>query len=410
MSPADPRQPGASGKPGPAARGRDAAGAVLAVLLVALGLALQGYAWLLTARSLPDPSAQWLSGLPVAAEASVAAVAVNTRLVAICLALLAVAALLVTAGSARLLPRALRPATARGLMLLGFLNFAVPFGGVICTLGAFALSRLLPANRASLAVSTVEEPEFAEYLIGSVSYGRGARLKAELRNAEASVDFRMTALLAMQSLPVRTVSPILQEMLADPLDDIRLLAYGSLESKEKALTQRITAERAALEALDASDASDASSASSAPGGGARPAAERARINKVLAELYGELIYQQLVTGDVYDNAIAQADRFAEAALALLPDDAALWRLRGRLALLRRDLDAADTLLQRAIDSGFPRDRLLPYLAESAYWRRDFARVASLLGAMGASGVPPALRAALEFWQPAAAAPAPQADQ
>ncbi|AJK49466.1 sugar ABC transporter permease [Burkholderia plantarii] len=404
MSPADPRQPGASGKPAPAARGRDAAGAVLAVLLVALGLALQVYAWLLTARSLPDPSAQWLSGLPVAAEASVAAVAVNTRLVAICLALLAVAALLVTAGSARLLPRALRPATARGLMLLGFLNFAVPFGGVICTLGAFALSRLLPANRASLAVSTVEEPEFAEYLIGSVSYGRGARLKAELRNAEASVDFRMTALLAMQSLPVRTVSPILQEMLADPLDDIRLLAYGSLESKEKALTQRITAERAALEALDASDAS------SAPGGGARPAAERARINKVLAELYGELIYQQLVTGDVYDNAIAQADRFAEAALALLPDDAALWRLRGRLALLRRDLDAADTLLQRAIDSGFPRDRLLPYLAESAYWRRDFARVASLLGAMGASGVPPALRAALEFWQPAAAAPAPQADQ
>ncbi|ACR31556.1 polysaccharide transport system component transmembrane protein ragE [Burkholderia glumae BGR1] len=401
MSPADPHRAEAAGERGGAAapaRGRGAAGAMLAALLVALGLVLQGYVWLLSARSLPDPSVHWLSGLPVAAEASAAAAAVNTRLVAVCLALLALAALLATAGSARLLPRALRPATARGLVLLGFLNFAVPFGGVICTLGAFALSRVLPANRARLAVSTVEEPEFAEYLIGAVSYGRGARLKAELRNAEASVDFRMTALLAMQSLPVRTVSPILQEMLADPLDDIRLLAYGSLESKEKALTQRITAERAALEALQA------------PGAGARPAEERARANKVLAELYGELIYQQLVTGDVYDNAIAQADRFAEAALALMPDDAALWRLRGRLALLRRDLDAADALLQRAIDSGFPRDRLLPYLAESAYWRRDFARVASLLGAMEASGVPPALRAALEFWQPAAAAPAPHADE
>ncbi|RQZ70834.1 sugar ABC transporter permease [Burkholderia glumae] len=400
MSPADPHRPEAAGERGGAAapaRGRGAAGAMLAALLVALGLVLQGYVWLLSARSLPDPSVQWLSGLPVAAEASAAAAAVNTRLVAVCLALLALAALLATAGSARLLPRALRPATARGLVLLGFLNFAVPFGGVICTLGGFALSRVLPANRARLAVSTVEEPEFAEYLIGAVSYGRGARLKAELRNAEASVDFRMTALLAMQSLPVRTVSPILQEMLADPLDDIRLLAYGSLESKEKALTQRITAERAALQAPGA-------------GAGARPAEERARANKVLAELYGELIYQQLVTGDVYDNAIAQADRFAEAALALMPDDAALWRLRGRLALLRRDLEAADALLQRAIDSGFPRDRLLPYLAESAYWRRDFARVASLLGAMEASGVPPALRAALEFWQPAAAAPAPHADE
>jgi tetratricopeptide (TPR) repeat protein len=109
-----------------------------------------------------------------------------------------------------------------------------------------------------------------------------------------------------------------------------------------------------------------------------------------------------VTGDVYDNAISQAERYAEAALALIPEDAALWRLRGRLALLRRDLDAADAMLQRAIDCGFPRDRLLPYLAEAAYWRRDFPRVRSLLGAMDRHAVTPTLQAALDFWQPAAA--------
>lgn len=385
MSPAEPRRPDPASPRAPAG---DALGALLAALTLALGIALQLLACLLTLRSLPDPSAQWLSGLPVDAGAAAAAAEANTRVFALCLLVQLLAALFAATGSARLLPRRLRPVTWRGLLLLGFLNFAVPLGGVLCTLGAFVLSRVLPANRASLAVNTVEEPEFAEYLIGSVSYGRGARLKAELRNAEASVDFRMTALLAMQSLPVRTVSPILQEMLADPLDDIRLLAYGSLESKEKALTQRITAERAVLDA---------------PGGAARSGVERDRSNKVLAELYGELIYQQLVTGDVYDNAISQAERYAEAALALIPEDAALWRLRGRLALLRRDLDAADAMLQRAIDCGFPRDRLLPYLAEAAYWRRDFPRVRSLLGAMDRHAVTPTLQAALDFWQPAATA-------
>ncbi len=45
----------------------------------------------------------------------------------------------------------------------------------------------------------------------------------------------MTALLAMQSMPARTVSPVLQGMLADPLDDIRLLAYGILDNHERSV-------------------------------------------------------------------------------------------------------------------------------------------------------------------------------
>ncbi len=388
MSPADPLRPATAPVPRDARSGR--LGAVLAVIALAIAVVLQIGAALLTQRSAADTSSLLFGGQPIDPVVVAAASHVNTPLFALCLLIQLIASVFATAGEARLLPRRLRPATWRGRVLLGFLNFAVPFGGILCTLGAFALSRMLPTNRAILPVTAVEEPQFEEYLIGSVSYGRGARLKAELRNADASVDFRMTALLAMQSLPVRTVSPILQEMLADPLDDIRLLAYGSLESKEKALTHRITAERSALDAA-AADGRD-------------PQAH-ARHLKTLAELYGELIYQQLVTGDVFDNAIAQAEHFAEAALAMAPTDASLWRLRGRLALLRRDFDTADAMLQHAIDSGFPRDRMLPYLAEAAYGRRDFMRVRSLLGAMDRHAVTPTLQAALDFWQPELAVPA-----
>jgi hypothetical protein len=128
------------------------------------------------------------------------------------------------------------------------LNFAVPFGGLICLLGALIVGTKLPRRERYLPIQQVDEPEFAaSHTTGTLSYGRGARLKAELQNADLDTSFRMTALLAMQSMPARTVSPLLQSMLADPLDDIRLLAYGILDNREKGLTQRILAERAKLD-------------------------------------------------------------------------------------------------------------------------------------------------------------------
>jgi polysaccharide biosynthesis protein PelE len=358
----------------PARRGIVAWGVVLA------GVALQVAGVVLAARGVADPSVGALAGQPVSAFASAAAARANTGVLLACVALEALAAGLVALGCARLLAARGQTVGRGGLALLWGLNLALPVGGVVCTLGARALAAVLPGNGARLPIVRVDEPAFTESRAGSVSYGRGARLKAELRNAEAGVDFRMTALLAMQALPARTVSPVLQEMLADPLDDIRLLAYGSLENKEKALTQKILAERARRAAS-----------------AALPASERARIDKALAELYSELVYQQLVTGDVHDHAIEQADYFAISALTLTPYDAALWRLRGRLALARRDLDAADALLGRAIACGFPRERLLPYLAESAYWRRDFAGVRRLLGELDRRTVAPMLQATLDCW-------------
>jgi hypothetical protein len=267
---------------------------------------------------------------------------------------------------------------------LWFLNFAVPVGGMLCSIGALAIAAVLPQPRAQLPIVPVEEPEFAANLIGTVSYGRGARLKAELQNSEAGTSFRMTALLAMQTMPARTVSPLLQGMLADPLDDIRLLAYGILDNREKALTQQIIVERPKLDVKLHPELSDA---------------ERAHANRTLAQLYSELIYENLVTGDVYRNAADQADGFAAAALEHDPNDAALWRLRGRLAIARRDLDGADAMLQRAIDCGFPRERMLPWLAETAYLRRDFARVRKLLAEMDNRAATPTLAAVLDFWKP-----------
>ncbi|WP_404980130.1 MULTISPECIES: lipopolysaccharide N-acetylglucosaminyl transferase [unclassified Caballeronia] len=303
-----------------------------------------------------------------------------TRVLLTCLAAQAVAATLIAFACWRTLPARYRSTRAKGAYCyLWLFVFAVPVGGALVSVGAMVLALALPRRVAAKGIAYIEEPEFATHLIPHVSYGRGARLKAELQNAEAATSLRMTALLAMQSMPAHTISPLLRGMLADPLDDIRLLAYGMLDSQEKRLTQRILAERPRLAKT-------------------LTPRERYQVNKTLAELYGELIYAHLVQGDVYRNAAEQADAYAAAALDIEPADAALWRMRGRLALDRGDLDAADTLLERAIQHGFARDRMLPYLAEAAYLRGDFARVKTLLGQMSPSAVLPVMKPVLDYWR------------
>jgi hypothetical protein len=300
-----------------------------------------------------------------------------TRVLLTCLAAQAVAATLLAFACWRTLPARYRSKGA--WCYLWLFVFAVPVGGALVSVGAMVLALALPRRVTAKGIAYIEEPEFATHLIPHVSYGRGARLKAELQNAEAATSLRMTALLAMQSMPAHTISPLLRGMLADPLDDIRLLAYGMLDSQEKRLTQRILAQRPRL---------------SEP----LTPRERYEVNKTLAELYGELIYAHLVQGDVYRNAAEQADAYAAAALDIEPADAALWRMRGRLALDRGDLDAADMLLERAIQHGFARDRMLPYLAEAAYLRGDFARVKTLLGQMSPSAVLPVMKPVLDYWR------------
>jgi hypothetical protein len=368
-------------------RGRSAGARItfVGVLLVALGLALEIAVFMIATRSLPDTSAEWLGGLVNTDVSTLRAAAhLNTQTLLLGLLVQACAALATSLGIAEMMPARYRRPRVGLLVSLWFLNFAVPVGGMLCSIGALAIAAVLPQPRAQLPIVPVEEPEFAANLIGTVSYGRGARLKAELQNSEAGTSFRMTALLAMQTMPARTVSPLLQGMLADPLDDIRLLAYGILDNREKALTQQIIVERPKLDVKLHPELSDA---------------ERAHANRTLAQLYSELIYENLVTGDVYRNAADQADGFAAAALEHDPNDAALWRLRGRLAIARRDLDGADAMLQRAIDCGFPRERMLPWLAETAYLRRDFARVRKLLAEMDNRAATPTLAAVLDFWKP-----------
>ncbi|QET06000.1 MULTISPECIES: lipopolysaccharide N-acetylglucosaminyl transferase [Cupriavidus] len=303
----------------------------------------------------------------------------DTGLLLSFLGLQAIAALLLGFALYLLLPRRFRVPFGWTYAYLTLFSFFIPLGGTLICLGSLLFAKLFPGKYDATGIASVTLPEFVTHLIQRVTHGGGARLRAQLGNTRAPLPERMTALVAMQSMPARTSSPVLRELLADSTDDIRLLAYGMLDGAEKQLTQQILAELPRLESAESPQA-------------------RGEINKRLADLYWELIYQNLVQGDVYRYTASQVERYASAALETQPDNASLWYMRGRLALTRNAPAESREWLERAESLGFPRDRVLPLLAEAAYLERDYAAVRKLMTAFDSPSPLPLVRPLLRYWQ------------
>lgn len=256
-------------------------------------------------------------------------------------------------------------------------TFVPVAGGLIVCIGA-ASAAWFPATQDEHEPGIVPSPQFVSQLVSRVSPGGGARLQAQLSNPRVAAHDRLSALVAIQRMPTRTTGTLLRDLLSDPLEDVRLVAYGTLDRTEQDIQARIMAATAALEHET-------------------DGALRHALNRQLAELHFELIYQDLVHGPMYRHALEEADRYAQAGLRHDPRDAALWVIRGRLALADQLVIRPDYCLQRALACGFPRDRLVPWLAEAAYQRREYARVRELLTSLGPAASQSVLKPVVRYW-------------
>lgn len=129
---------------------------------------------------------------------------------------------------------------------------------------------------------------------------RLGRTQEQLRNRQLPLDLRMKALLIIQNRPTRYTENLLREALGDPFEDLRLLAYGILASKEKQISQRI---HDVLNTLNLAIE--------------QTQTEAAYIaTRELAELYWELTYQNLVQGGMRAYALEQVQHYAAQALPL----------------------------------------------------------------------------------------------
>lgn len=280
--------------------------------------------------------------------------AVVVTLVVIDVIVSAVAALLAYG----LLPDSYRQAAGHALLFFFSFGLFVPVLGAIGVIGLAAFSRRYARPRPSETYQVVELPEFSEGRTRiQHSYGIGG-LQARLRNRTLPTELRMRALLAVQDAPVRLSSPVMHTLLGDPIDDVRLLAYGLLSNKEKVLNERI---HVALGGL----------------GKVSNARNRVAYQKTLAGLYWELAYQGLVRGELLQHALSEARHYALEALAI-DSHGALWSLLGKIYLRQGRLDKAEAAFREALKLDFPMTRVAPYLAEVAFLKRDFGEVRRLL--------------------------------
>ncbi len=259
-------------------------------------------------------------------------------------------------------------------------NFFMPLVGLVCVTGGLLLGFWLPRSVSQQPFEIVDPLRFTTHRNHEGTGFRGGQVRAQLGNNQTPLDQRLKALAAVQDTPARATGSLLRTLLADTADDMRLLAYGILDSKEKQITHRILDSRHRLDQAD-------------------QVADQFRLSKLVAELYWELIYQDLVQGDMRSFSAAQVRKYAVQALQLQSGDAGVWFLLTRLELLSGDVDAAERALAQARKGNFTRERLLPYLAELRFLQRRYDEVRELFDELADQPGVPALAQSRRFWRP-----------
>jgi hypothetical protein len=295
------------------------------------------------------------------------------------LAMHGAASVLIALAIRLLLPR--RYAEPRG-WVLAFLfayNFFMPVLGMFCTVAAFVLGIWLPRLTRGHDYASVALPRFTTHRNHEGTGFRGGQVRAQLANPEAPLEQRLKALVALQDTPAHATGTLLRKLLSDPADDMRLLAYGILDGKEKQIMQRIQENQRLLDSGHADEG------------------ERHAGHKRIAELYYELIYQDLVQGDMRRFAGEQVRLHIGLAQRHDASDAGLWFMLARLELQVADVDAAAHALEQAHRSGFARERLLPYIAELRFLQRRYDEVRQLFDELQATSTLPAVGAMRGYW-------------
>ena len=285
-------------------------------------------------------------------------VASSTRLATLVAVLVAHTAICLVAASICLgrLPAPLQQPRWAALMLLFNFAFIAPVLGALTIVLITRSSRQQARHAARQAQPTsIALPEYDVQASDSHVRNSQGAIRSRLE-PQVPGHIRMQSLLTLQAVPGRVANPILEGLLGDESDDVRLLAFGMLDSEEKQISRGIQHEREQLESELSAE-------------------QRYDCLRHLAELHWELVYACLAQGELRRHILRQAREYIDAALATgLPPSPGLLLLQGRVLLAQEDHEAAESVFHQAIASGLPPVSALTYLAEIAYARRDFARV------------------------------------
>lgn len=252
-----------------------------------------------------------------------------------------------------------RDTDSRAFLLLLFLYclFIPVVSGIslllILTLGVLYAK---PSHKQMIDVNAL--PPTPENILEKISVAQHnpGKIHGVLKSS-GDIDQRFKAVLSTRQMRDNKAIPILQIGLRDPVDEVRLLAYSMLDSKEKKIDLKIHESLLTLSNRELD-----------------PVAA-AIIHQTLAESYWELSYLLLVQGQAQVHTLKSAYHHVNEALKVRRTDAGLNLLHARLALNLDLYEEAAQALDQAEKYGTPLVKLAPWRAELAFATRRFEEVA-----------------------------------
>ncbi len=176
------------------------------------------------------------------------------------------------------------------------------------------------------------------------------------RSAE-NAEHRFQTLLLTRFLPPRQAILVLKLALKDPSDEVRLFAFSRIERFRSSIESNIKA----LEQARIAGGDDA-----------------ARVVLRLAENHWELAYLGLAEGAMRTHALTEARKHAREAADLAPEVAPTHFMLGRILMALAEYVPASASFTRAFNLGYPRKRVVVYLAECAFRRREYDVLPAML--------------------------------
>lgn len=212
---------------------------------------------------------------------------------------------------------------------------------------------------------------------GQVSMGEGGAW-SRLKSTSAPRQQRLKAILAVSNTAGLNSSRLLQMATGDTDDEIRLLAFNLFDKREKTISASANEALALFKQETDDDA-------------------RGQLCKKLAFAYWEYVYNDLAKDDLKTFYVNQALHYGRMAFSLNVEDPALLILLGRIYMFQGDLDSAEITMTKAIERGAHRDRVIPYFAELAFRKRDFAVLRSTFALDASLRYKPGIGGVASFW-------------
>lgn len=246
------------------------------------------------------------------------------------------------------------------ILLPFFLSFFVPILGVIISF--FIVMAIYKINNKfyQFTEELYDPINLKQVKYAAEEYGAGGAFLNLMKAHENPVK-RIRALFVLAQGQLSDINNMLQDLLPDSSDEIRLLSFNILDQQEGFIEKDINKILSAIETTNPDNL------------------QRAKFEKNLAQLYWELTYRHLILKELEEGTLKKALSYAQSALLVLNDDPVAWVLLGKIYYKLNELQLAEEAFRKANAFNVPPSQVLPYLAEIKFKFKDYAEVRFYLG-------------------------------